>query len=32
MTGTPEGVGEIVSGDIIEAELGNICLLKVYVN
>ena len=31
MTGTPEGVGEIVAGDIIEAELGNICSLKVYV-
>jgi 2-keto-4-pentenoate hydratase/2-oxohepta-3-ene-1,7-dioic acid hydratase in catechol pathway len=31
MTGTPEGVGEIVSGDIIEAELGDICSLKVNV-
>ena len=31
MTGTPEGVGEIVSGDILEAELGNICSLKVNV-
>lgn len=31
MTGTPEGVGEIVTGDILEAELGDICLLKVDV-
>jgi 2-keto-4-pentenoate hydratase/2-oxohepta-3-ene-1,7-dioic acid hydratase in catechol pathway len=31
MTGTPEGVGEIVSGDILEAELGSICSLKVNV-
>jgi len=31
MTGTPEGVGEILSGDILEAQLGNICLLKVFV-
>ena len=31
MTGTPEGVGEIVAGDILEARLGNICSLKVYV-
>ena len=32
MTGTPEGVGEIVTGDILEAELGNICSLKVNVS
>ena len=32
MTGTPEGVGEIVSGDILEAELRNICSLKVNVS
>ena len=31
MTGTPEGVGEISKNDIIEAELGNICYLKVDV-
>jgi 2-keto-4-pentenoate hydratase/2-oxohepta-3-ene-1,7-dioic acid hydratase in catechol pathway len=31
MTGTPEGVGEISKGDIIEAKLGNICYLKVDV-
>ena len=31
MTGTPEGVGEIVSGDILEAQLGEICFLTVYV-
>ena len=31
MTGTPEGVGEIVPGDIIEAELGEICSLNVNV-
>ncbi len=31
LTGTPEGVGEIVEGDIIEADLGNICSLKVDV-
>jgi 2-keto-4-pentenoate hydratase/2-oxohepta-3-ene-1,7-dioic acid hydratase in catechol pathway len=31
LTGTPEGVGEIVEGDIIEARLGNICSLKVDV-
>lgn len=31
MTGTPEGVGEIVAGDVLEAELGNICSLKVSV-
>ena len=31
MTGTPEGVGEIKSGDIIEAYLGDICSLKVDV-
>jgi len=32
MTGTPEGVGEIVPGDIIEAELGDICSLNVNVS
>ena len=31
MTGTPEGVGEIVAGDVVEAELGDICSLKVNV-
>lgn len=31
MTGTPEGVGEISKNDIIEAELGNICYLRVDV-
>ena len=31
LTGTPEGVGEIVAGDIIEAQLGDICSLKVNV-
>lgn len=29
MTGTPEGVREIIAGDTIEAELGGICSLKV---
>jgi len=32
MTGTPEGVGEIVTGDVIDAELGDICSLKVNVS
>ena len=31
LTGTPEGVGEIGEGDIIEAFLGDICFLKVDV-
>ena len=31
LTGTPEGVGEITEGDIIEANLGDICFLKVDV-
>ena len=31
LTGTPEGVGEIFEGDVIEANLGNICSLKVDV-
>jgi len=31
MTGTPEGVGEIHRGDVLEAELGDICFLKVDV-
>ena len=32
MTGTPEGVGEITKGDILEASLENICFLKVNVD
>jgi len=32
MTGTPEGVSKIVKGDVLEANLGNICSLKVYVD
>jgi 2-keto-4-pentenoate hydratase/2-oxohepta-3-ene-1,7-dioic acid hydratase in catechol pathway len=31
MTGTPEGVGEIKSGNVIESGLGNICFLKIFV-
>ena len=31
MTGTPEGVGEIFKGDIITAQLGNLCFLKINV-
>jgi 2-keto-4-pentenoate hydratase/2-oxohepta-3-ene-1,7-dioic acid hydratase in catechol pathway len=31
LTGTPEGVGEIFKGDILEAELGAFCSLKVDV-
>ena len=31
LTGTPEGVGEIVSGDILEAQLDKICSLNVNV-
>ena len=31
MTGTPEGVGEIVEGDVIEASLNGFCGLKVNV-
>ena len=31
MTGTPEGVGEIKSGDILEANLGNLLSLNVNV-
>jgi 2-keto-4-pentenoate hydratase/2-oxohepta-3-ene-1,7-dioic acid hydratase in catechol pathway len=31
MTGTPEGVGEIVAGDELEAKLGDFCFLKVDV-
>jgi len=31
LTGTPEGVGEINKGDILEAKLGSFCSLKVYV-
>lgn len=29
LTGTPEGVNEIVKGDVLEANLGNVCSLKV---
>jgi 2-keto-4-pentenoate hydratase/2-oxohepta-3-ene-1,7-dioic acid hydratase in catechol pathway len=29
MTGTPEGVGEIAAGDVLEAKLGDFCFLKV---
>ena len=31
LTGTPEGVGEILPGDILDAKLGDICSLKVDV-
>ena len=31
MTGTPEGVGEIAPGDVIEAQLSDICFLRVNV-
>lgn len=31
MTGTPEGVGEIVAGDVLEAKLEDFCFLKVDV-
>jgi len=31
MTGTPEGVGEVVVGDVIEAALGDVCSLRVDV-
>ena len=31
LTGTPEGVGEIVEGDILEARLGSFCSLRVDV-
>jgi 2-keto-4-pentenoate hydratase/2-oxohepta-3-ene-1,7-dioic acid hydratase in catechol pathway len=31
MTGTPEGVGEIKKGDVLEADLGDFCSLKIYV-
>jgi len=31
LTGTPEGVGEIFTGDILEANLGNLLFLKVNV-
>jgi 2-keto-4-pentenoate hydratase/2-oxohepta-3-ene-1,7-dioic acid hydratase in catechol pathway len=31
MTGTPEGVGELKNGDVIEANLDNLCSLKVDV-
>ena len=32
LTGTPEGVNEIVKGDVLEANLGNVCFLKVNVD
>ena len=32
LTGTPEGVSEILKGDVLEANLGNICFLKVNVD
>jgi 2-keto-4-pentenoate hydratase/2-oxohepta-3-ene-1,7-dioic acid hydratase in catechol pathway len=31
MTGTPEGVGEIKKGDVLEAWLSSFCSLKVDV-
>jgi acylpyruvate hydrolase len=31
LTGTPEGVGELKAGDVLEATLGNICSLTVDV-
>ena len=31
LTGTPEGVGEIVEGDVLEAQLGDRCFLRVDV-
>jgi 2-keto-4-pentenoate hydratase/2-oxohepta-3-ene-1,7-dioic acid hydratase in catechol pathway len=31
LTGTPEGVGEIKEGDILEARLGSLCSLTVDV-
>ena len=31
LTGTPEGVGEIVKRDVLEAKLGDFCFLKVDV-
>ena len=31
LTGTPEGVGEISEGDVIEAKLGNLFSLKINV-
>ncbi len=31
LTGTPEGIGEISEGDILEASLGDLCSLKVDV-
>ena len=31
MTGTPEGVSELIKGDIVEAELNHLCQLKVNV-
>lgn len=32
LTGTPEGISEIYSGDVIDAKLGDICSLKINVN
>jgi 2-keto-4-pentenoate hydratase/2-oxohepta-3-ene-1,7-dioic acid hydratase in catechol pathway len=31
LTGTPEGVGEIKEGDVLEADLGSLCSLIVDV-
>ncbi|RLF24296.1 MAG: acylpyruvase, partial [Thermoplasmata archaeon] len=31
LTGTPEGVGRVNAGDVLEANLGGICSLKVDV-
>jgi acylpyruvate hydrolase len=31
LTGTPEGVGELKEGDILEARLGSLCSLTVDV-
>jgi 2-keto-4-pentenoate hydratase/2-oxohepta-3-ene-1,7-dioic acid hydratase in catechol pathway len=31
LTGTPDGVGEIKEGDILEARLGSLCSLTVDV-
>jgi len=32
LTGTPEGVSEILKGDVLEASIGNVCFLKVNVD
>ena len=31
LTGTPEGVGPLISGDVVEAKLGSLCSLKMNV-